>query len=278
MDYEKQMNKAVCLQTELAPKVKRLLAPALKALGLDYFWFVRLLEGQFHLSVGVVPPMVELYRTRKTEDLYFRNESILTQKQTTVFWDLHEDETLTYDMLHKLGLQQGICVFRRKDNYVDVFYIASTKKISPNIYELYLNSPQSILRLIGFFQEVVLPKLPITSKDFLLPYMDGCNLKLPSSKEKQDSGDLKGFYDATQLKKYTLHKGNHELSLSLRELQCLHFLSKGFTSKDIANALGISYRTVEHYLLNLRNKADCADKAELIELYQKNDVATWFDI
>ena len=276
MDYEKQINKAVSLQTELAPKISWLLTPALKALGLDYFWFVRLMEGQFHLSVGVVPPMVELYRKRKTEDLYFRKESILLQKQTIVFWDLHEEETLSNDMLNKLGLQQGICVFRRKDNYVDVFYIASTKKNGTNIYELYLTNPQSIMRLIGFFQEVILPKLPINNKDFFLPYMDGYHLKLPS--KNKDREDLKGFYDATQLKKYTLHKGEQELSLSLRELQCLYFLSKGFTSKDIANALGISYRTIEHYLSNLRNKTDCADKAELIELYQKNEVATWFDV
>jgi DNA-binding CsgD family transcriptional regulator len=277
MDYEKQMNKAVCLQTKLAPLVKRLMSEALKALGLDYFWFVRLMEGNFHLSVGVVPPMVELYRTRKTEDLYFRNAAILAQKQTTVFWELHESESLAYDMLNKLGLQQGICIFRRKNNYVDVFYVASTKKITPNIYDIYLNNPQSIMRLIGFFQEAVMPQLPLCDKEFLLPYMDKCVLKLPSGHEKFDE-NLKGFYDATKLKKYTLHKENRELSLSLRELQCLHFLAKGSTSKDIALALQISYRTVEHYLSNIRNKAGCADKAELIELYRKNDVAMWFEV
>src|SRR5262245_60078808 len=99
MDYEKQLAKAVRLQTELAPKVKKLLASVLNALGLDYFWFVRLLEGDFHISVGVQPPLIEIYRNRKTEDLYFRNENILIQKQTTVFWDLHEKESLTKDML-----------------------------------------------------------------------------------------------------------------------------------------------------------------------------------
>lgn len=277
MDYEKQMKRAVGLQTTLSTKVNGLMSPALTALGLDYFWFVRLMEGRFHLSIGVVPPQVELYLTRKTADLYFRNPLILTQKQTTVFWDLYESDTLASDMLHKLGLQQGICIFLRKKNYVDVFYVASTKKMVPNIYDLYLNNSQSIMRLVGFFQEIVLPQLPLTNKDFFLPYMDGCVFKLPLSKEKSPE-DLKGFYDATKLKKFTLHREDQKLSLSLRELQCLHLLSKGFTSKDIANALQISYRTVEHYLSNIRLKAHCEDKAELIEIYRKNDIARWFDI
>lgn len=276
MDYEKQMNKAVSLQTKLAPEIKRLLSPALKALGLDYFWFVRLMEGAYHFSVGVVPPTAELYRTRKTEDLYFRNKAILAQKQTTVFWDLYESETLAYDMRRTLGLQQGICIFRRKQNYVDVFYISSTKNISPSVYEIYLNDLPSIMRLIAYFQEVVLPRLPLSDANFLLPYMDRCILKLPARAEQTEQ-NLKGFFDATKLKKFTLHKGSQELRLSLRELQCLHFLAKGFTSKDIANILDISYRTVEHYLSNIRLKADCMDKSELIELYRKNDVAVWFD-
>jgi DNA-binding CsgD family transcriptional regulator len=277
MDYEKQMMKAVGLQAQLSSQINTLMSPALNALGLDYFWFVRLMEGTFHISVGITAPREELYLMRKTEDLYFNNPEILAQKQTTVFWDLYESDALAYDMLHKLGLQQGICIFFRKKNYVDVFYVASAEKNTPNIYDLYLNNPQSYLRLVGYFQEKVLPCLPLENKDFFLPYMDGAVLKLPPSEEKSTEY-LDKFYDATKLKKFTLHKGDRKFSLSLRELQCLHLLSKGSTSKDIANLLHLSFRTVEHYLSNIRLKVDCDDKAELIKLYRENDVATWFAI
>jgi DNA-binding CsgD family transcriptional regulator len=194
-----------------------------------------------------------------------------------VFWDLHEKESLTSDMLNKLGLHEGICIFRRKINYVDVFYIGSRKETGTNIYDLYLNNPQSIFRLISFFEEAVLPKMPMSNKDFFLPYMDGCRLRLPNMQEKNPGEELQDFYDATRLKKFSLQKGQEKISLSLRELQCLHFLAKGYTSKDIANALGISFRTVEHYLLHMRYKVDCTNKLQLIEFYQENDVATWFN-
>ncbi len=275
MDLETQLQKAVQLQTTFAPKVKKLIHPALQALGLDYFWFVRLLEGSFHLSIGVQPPLVDLYRERKTEDLFYRNKNILMQKQTTVIWDLHEKNTLTKDMLDRIGLKHGMCIFRRKRDYVDIFYIAS-RTSSLSLYELYLNDTADILRLIGYFQQQILPVLPMNNRDFLLPYMDGHQLKLPplqTDKKKQASN----FYDATQMKKFTLHANCKEVSLTLREVQCVHRLAKGETSKEIGEGLGLSYRTVEHYIAGIRNKTNTLDKTALVNLYRKNDVALWFD-
>lgn len=277
MDYELQLSKAVSLQTAWAPRVKLLMAPALNAANVDYFWFVRLLEGHFHFSVGIQPPLVELYRKRKTPELFFNNLIILTQRQTTVFWDLHQSETLTNDMKHQLGLKQGICIFRRIKNAMDIFYIANTKADQMSIYDLYLKNPNAIFRLTLFFQEKVLPHLPLQNKDFLLPYMDGYSMKFPSE-ISHGSGEGKGnFIDATTLKRFTLHQDNKAITLSCRELECLYHLAKGYTSKETAQALGLSFRTVEHYLLNVRNKTDCSDKTALIKLFRKNDCMMWFD-
>lgn len=54
--------------------------------------------------------------------------------------------------------------------------------------------------------------------------------------------------------------------LSKRELECLHLTIKGYTAKRIGRELGISYRTVEDYLVNIRIKTGAASKAELIEM------------
>jgi DNA-binding CsgD family transcriptional regulator len=56
----------------------------------------------------------------------------------------------------------------------------------------------------------------------------------------------------------------NQIHLSQRELQCLKLTLKGFTSKKIAQQLGISFRTVEEYLLNVRIKSGAGSKAELI--------------
>jgi DNA-binding CsgD family transcriptional regulator len=278
MDLNEQLKRAVDLQTKMSSEVKRLMEPGLHALGIDYFWFVRLLEGQFHISVGIEPPLVSLYQKRKTPELFFNNKSILAQRQTTVFWDLHQRETLTDDMKTQLGLAQGICIFRRKQQAVDVFYLACTKVCTSNIYDLYLNNPNMMFRLILFFQERVLPILPMNQRDFLLPYMDGYVMKLPSECAHGSGAGGGKFHDATHLKSFTLRDGANITTLSCRELQCLYHAAKGSTSKEIGKILELSFRTVEHYLLNIRNKTNCKDKSELIELFRKNDFMMWFDI
>lgn len=53
--------------------------------------------------------------------------------------------------------------------------------------------------------------------------------------------------------------------LSKREAECLYFLLRGNTAKNIANILRLSPRTVEHYLENVKMKFNVRTKTELIE-------------
>jgi DNA-binding CsgD family transcriptional regulator len=59
---------------------------------------------------------------------------------------------------------------------------------------------------------------------------------------------------------------NNKTYLSKRELECLQLTLKGYTAKRIGRELGISHRTVEEYLVNIRVKTGASSKAELIEM------------
>jgi len=59
--------------------------------------------------------------------------------------------------------------------------------------------------------------------------------------------------------------GMIDIRLSSRENQCLYLTIRGKTAKQIAKILGISNRTVEEYLMNVKNKMGVASKAEVIE-------------
>ncbi|MFI4955545.1 MAG: helix-turn-helix transcriptional regulator [Gammaproteobacteria bacterium] len=54
--------------------------------------------------------------------------------------------------------------------------------------------------------------------------------------------------------------------LTLREEQCLQHVLIGRTAKETAKTLGISYRTVEDYLNNLKIKFNCHKKRELLAI------------
>ena len=64
---------------------------------------------------------------------------------------------------------------------------------------------------------------------------------------------------------YMLSNQFYQIKLSDREAECLFFILRGKTSKQIARYLGISHRTVEEHINHLKNKFHAKSKGELID-------------
>ena len=62
--------------------------------------------------------------------------------------------------------------------------------------------------------------------------------------------------------------------LTRREAQCLVFMVRGYTLKEIGSRLGLSARTIECYARGVRVKFACSSRARLIEAV----VASEFDL
>lgn len=58
-------------------------------------------------------------------------------------------------------------------------------------------------------------------------------------------------------------------NLSLREFECLFFLLRKCTAKEIANIFSLSYRTIEHYIETLKLKFNCKTSIDLIQKAKK---------
>jgi len=52
--------------------------------------------------------------------------------------------------------------------------------------------------------------------------------------------------------------------LSPRECECIRYMLRGMTTKQIASVLCLSPRTVEGYIANVKNKLDCKNRYEII--------------
>lgn len=65
-----------------------------------------------------------------------------------------------------------------------------------------------------------------------------------------------------------LHKSLHTpVRLTEQQAVCLKLLAQGKSSKEIANQMKISYRTVEGYIANTMELLGCSSSKELIALY-----------
>ena len=58
---------------------------------------------------------------------------------------------------------------------------------------------------------------------------------------------------------------NKKIKLSKRQAECLHYLKHGKTYKECAYLMGLSPRTIEHYVDDLKNKLNVYSKSQLIE-------------
>jgi DNA-binding CsgD family transcriptional regulator len=63
--------------------------------------------------------------------------------------------------------------------------------------------------------------------------------------------------------KNNFKKSNAE-NLTHRQLDCLYYLVRGMTIKEIAATLELSSKTVEHYLQTIKEKLHCYKKSQLI--------------
>jgi DNA-binding CsgD family transcriptional regulator len=80
---------------------------------------------------------------------------------------------------------------------------------------------------------------------------------------------LTNYKDSVKLckkqKGYLINNDPENISLSTRELECLFFLLRGKTSKEVSSILKISHRTIEIYTEQLKLKFNVKSKSELIE-------------
>ena len=60
--------------------------------------------------------------------------------------------------------------------------------------------------------------------------------------------------------------GIEEFDISPRQLECLFYLLRGKSANEIALTLGLSKRTIETHIENIKSKLQCDNKNKLIEL------------
>jgi DNA-binding CsgD family transcriptional regulator len=70
-----------------------------------------------------------------------------------------------------------------------------------------------------------------------------------------------------QLAAFNKTDKNNQYKLSMREQECLYYYFNGFSSKETAQEMGISPRTVEVYLADIKQRYSCSTKRQLRQYF-----------
>lgn len=149
-----------------------------------------------------------------------------------------------------LGFDYLICLNYQFPDFYEAFafatYINNTKMI-----EFYLNHLDYFKKFVAYFRE---------KANFLIK-----NAIVPENKI------IRSTIEPLQLQKEKTKKnfliaGTNNKPLTAREIECLTYISKGRSAKEIGNILGVSTRTIEAHIYNIKSKLGCHRRSQLVDI------------
>lgn len=116
-------------------------------------------------------------------------------------------------------------------------------------------------------------KFPWYNSDNKIIGVFGCSLPLSRTDTSYFSRSLTLLHETGLLNKTETDLLNHTNSSSSingvvftqRELNCITLLCRGLTAKQMGKIIGLSHRTVENYIANIKCKLNVSTKVELLE-------------
>lgn len=157
----------------------------------------------------------------------------------------------------RFHMDHGMVLVRHQREYLETCCFSGLSTKRP-LYQLFMNE-QGLFRAFmeHFTHQLDAPLLDILSQGILLS-----DLKEESDEEiLHFSGDRGTLLEACGWKNL--------LKLSRREKQCLVLLREGHTHQTIGLTLGLSERTIEHYLESVKNKLGLETRTELFQAAEK---------
>lgn len=182
-----------------------------------------------------------------------------------------EEKLYHYDVWNCISI-----TFNMK-HYSEVYHLSNSKGSNASIIDLCVNKKVLLYRFAHYFRDKL--RLLEVDKAPILRNVETPRIfiKNPAEGEGEGANDmnynikLHDFVKRTQVEKFYLK--THGIFIGRREAECLYYLSLGKTSKEIANHLKISARTIESYINSLKLKTDVHSKSALIMLAHENFLA-----
>lgn len=258
--------------------VSALTRPLREHFGVTFFNYHRIdNDGRYSLVLDR-PDWAEHYVTHH----FFANDPFLQNPvnyQTgSCFLEVNGNEeyqnTVVRDGAEIFGIDTGLVHVYRSDRCVE-FYCYSGNSRQSAIKELALNNRAVLLSFEKYFNENA-AKLLRENHD------QGVNLKVLKG-EPYDAGfAIRQTVKAEECSRFLSDLGKEQelrlaASLTPREIECLRYLVEGLTAKETGVEMGISSRTVETYLDQIKKKFNVRYKHQLLPMARQLHVFDLFD-
>ena len=166
-------------------------------------------------------------------------------------------------------------VIKRKD--VTYLYIFGSSRDKHEINNFYTANIDMLQRFIHYFNDMGHDMITESKNHRIyLPAQQKINTSRVNNNDISDNL-RKQFFENSKINRYYLLNESDQLYLTRKQAECARLYTNGLSSKIIAKEIGISHRTVEGYLLDIKNKVQdetnrTLSKDQLIQILRNSNI------
>lgn len=246
-----------------AAEVNNICREPLSDLGISYFNYIKIYnDGSRELLTNNADWIDFFYQNGLYKTAAVVNIEHLLPKGYFLWSELESgDPAYTYGR-DFYNIDNGIS-FVEKTKEATILYIFASTRSNYAINNFYLRNIDLFRRFILYFND---------KADKLIKKAHNNKIVLPdkqiikhshADKDILGYGERNSFIKSTLIKKFTIINKGEMIQLSRREAECAAFMVSGYTSKEIARVLGVSFRTIEKFHLKVKEKIAYKTKQEL---------------
>ena len=250
-------------------------APLFRYFGSSTFSYMKFFSDGSYLSLNNSLPWQKYYfeNIRCNGDAEWEDCSLLSYAHNLdtfvpFMWPKAPCSQLT-QRLYDSDIWNGFGYIKQTSDCVEMWCVNSAVTNTPH-RDFWIRNKQTLLEFIYHFNSALSDALSVDNNTVskLAFYKEGCawsNFLSPKQADVFSNQQLDEALNKCQSRYKTLLNG---VSFTAREIQCLSHLARGETCKMIAYQLGISFRTVEMHLNNIKHKTNLHMRSDLVKLYQ----------
>jgi DNA-binding CsgD family transcriptional regulator len=236
-----------------AEDLKEICKP-LQNLGITYFAHVIIDEKNKFSALGMQPDFVKIYYEKKYYNFDIHRSQI-SQQANYIFWDMMQREPemeKLYDDFNSFSLGHSFTIVHHIDGCQHCFHF-SADLANESINNTYLQNLDFLKKFILYFKEKVNMHRGLKKAH-----------EIKSNMQVKEESSWNNNIDLSIDRVYL----SHDKYLTLREFQCLHWLTSGKTMEEISIHLSISLRTMKAHIEQIKKKLNCSNLFQLGMIYQ----------
>ena len=258
--------------------VKEIVNPILSMIGISYFNYIKIYNDDCSRELLTNNPewIDHFYKNGLFNSVGAIDVEHLLPKGYFLWSELNGNDPAYIQGRDFFNIDNGIS-FIIKRNDVTYLYIFASDTSHNQINNFYAANIDLLIRFIHYFNDNGNELIRNSEKHRIyLPTKQSINTDRSNNIVLSEKIRAE-FLDKTKVNRYFLLNESDNLYLTVKQAELARLITKGYTSKQIAKRMDVSYRTVEGYCLALKNRLQESlsrdlNKSDLIHILRQSNI------